>query len=35
MLTKEQLVGLWVSVPTEWDEKATSMKRPFAMKSLC
>ncbi len=29
MLTKEQLVGLWVSVPTEWDEEGNFDEKTF------
>ena len=29
MLTKEQLVGLWVSVPTEWDEAGNFDEKTF------
>ena len=29
MLTKEQLVGMWVSVPTEWDEEGNFDEKTF------
>ena len=29
MLSKEQLKGLWVSVPTEWDEQGNFDERTF------
>ena len=29
MLTKDQLVGLWVSVPTEWDESGNFDEKTF------